>query len=67
MLTCIWRRFFVFEWTLVKTYNNGKFMVLLEKSFNSAQIETLWIKIKQAEDESVNGLQRMWEMMRQRP
>lgn len=52
---------------LGKNLQQWKIYGFIVKSFNSAQIETLWIKIEQVEDESVNGLQRMWEMMRQRP
>lgn len=52
---------------LGKNLQQWKIYGFIVKSVNSAQIETLWIKIEQVEDESVNGLQRMWEMMRQRP
>lgn len=61
------KKIFCFWMNRGKNLQQWKIYGFIVKSFNSAQIETLWIKIEQVEDESVNGLQRMWEMMRQRP
>lgn len=61
------KKIFCSGMNLGKNLQQWKIYGFIVKSVNSAQIETLWIKIEQVEDESVNGLQRMWEMMRQRP